>query len=92
MHELLKHDAIVRNNFVLNRKLLSQFRLDQLVLAKDQSEADLGIEFALMLYRTDKHTVLDEIVTDPHALKLLQKRDSIGLWNEFERQKQERAK
>jgi hypothetical protein len=65
MYELLKDDVIVRNSFVLNRKLLSQFRLVQLILSTNQTEIDLGLDFSLLLFRTDKHTVLDDIVQDP---------------------------
>ena len=37
MYELLKEDVIVRNAFVLNRKLLNQFNLTQLILSSDQA-------------------------------------------------------
>ena len=61
MYELLKEDVIVRNAFVLNRKLLNQFNLTQLILSSDQAYIDLGVDFSLLLYRTDRHTILEDI-------------------------------
>jgi len=65
MYELLKDDVVMRNSFVLNRKLLNQFRLAQLILSTNHSEIELGLDFSLLLFRTDKHTVLDDILQDP---------------------------
>lgn len=82
---MMKEDVIVRNSFVTNRKLLLQFRLQQLIMSQDYDEATLGIDFALFLCRTDKNTMLEDIVVEQEALKVLQKRDSTDIWREFER-------
>ena len=61
-----------------------------MILSKDYDEANLGIDFALFLFRTDKNTMLEDIVVEEDALKVLKKRDSMDVWKEFERQKVER--
>jgi hypothetical protein len=56
-------------------------------LSQDFDEITLGIDFALFLYRTDKKTMLEDIVIEEDALKVLKKRDSVDIWKEFERTK-----
>lgn len=60
-------------------------------MSQDFDEATLGIDFALFLYRTDKNTMLEDIVVEEDALKVLKKRDSVEIWKEFERTKVERV-
>ena len=61
-----------------------------MILSQDYDEANLGIDFALFLFRTDKNTMLEDFVVEEDALKVLKKRDSVDVWKEFERQKVER--
>ena len=61
-----------------------------MILSKDYDEANLGIDFALFLFIKDKNTMLEDIVVEEDALKVLKKRDSVDVWKEFERQKVER--
>lgn len=68
--------------------MCSQFKLEQLVMSAVPDLVELGTNFALFLYRTDKHLMLEDIV-DSQAARVLQKRESMENWQEFERTKRE---
>jgi hypothetical protein len=80
LHELLKEDSIIRNSFTTNRKQLHHFRLHQLICSEDYNEKSLGIEFSLLIYRSDASTRLSEITKDPKAYEILQKQESRDVW------------
>ena len=83
LYELLKIDVFLLDNFKTSPALLKHFYLTQLILAENVEHRDLGIKFALLLYRFDQHTHLIDISNEPAVIEILQKQNERDIWEKL---------
>ena len=70
-YRLLSMDDKILGNFKTTARLLKFFYLTQLINSPDEEHQEMGIKFALLLYRCDSNTRLTDISKDAVALETL---------------------
>ena len=73
LYELLNMDPYLLDNFKTSPGLLKHFYLTKLIMSDRIDEKNLGVKIALLLYRFDDNTRLQDISGDPEAIEILQK-------------------